>query len=382
MSSGASDRSRITPASRFEGIELSLIRQIQALATPASINLGLGEPNLEPDEHLLDLARNAATEGDWRYTPNAGSSSLRRAIADATGIVEDQEVCVTAGTQEGLFATLLAFVNPGDEVLLPDPGFVAYPTVVRLVGGIPVPYPLDPGTWRLDPASIRSRVTRRTRAIIVNSPSNPTGAVATAEALAEVAELADQRHLLVVSDEVYRELYDQALPPTMLGLTSNAITLQGLSKSHGITGLRIGWAIGNRALMPTIIKAHQFITTCASSFSQRLAEMILNSGEWNAGWLARARQQIRDQREVALSAIESHLDTRIQRPDGAFYLFTPIPRCDSLSLARELATIAGVLTIPGIAFGGAGEGFLRISCAADPGTLVEGISRIGRHLGR
>jgi aspartate/methionine/tyrosine aminotransferase len=353
-------------AHRFENIELSLIRQINALATSETINLGIGEPNLEPDETLREMARRAATT-PWQYSPNAGNLSLRKRLGD------QDEICVTAGTQEALFAIFQAFVNPGDEVLIPNPGFVVYETLAKICGATPVPYDFEPFVWKVG----KLPVTPRTKLIVVNSPSNPLGSVIDEETLREIASLGP----LVVSDEVYREIWYEAPPATMRGMSANVICVSGMSKSHGMTGLRLGWIHAGAELMKTIVTAHQYIATCASVFSQALAEEILSHEEWNSLWLERVRAQFRDQREAALYALRHELDMAIDPPAGAFYAFVPVPSCDTLNFAKTLATDAAVLVIPGVAFGSAGEGFIRVSYAAPTQQIATGIERIGRWLG-
>jgi aspartate aminotransferase len=360
----------LSPARRLANVELSLIRQINALATPLSTNLGIGEPNTQPDATLLDFARRAATT-PWQYSPNAGRLSLRKKLAD-----DPSTVCVTAGTQEALYAIFQAYVDPGDEVLVPDPGFVSYATLAKLCGATPVAYPLDPPSWALDANEVTKRITPKTKLIIVNSPSNPLGAVASKDALETIANAGP----LVVSDEVYRQIWYAAEPPSMRGMSNNVIVIDGMSKSHSMTGLRIGWAIAIPDVLKPIITAHQYIATCASVFSQALAEQILGAREWNESWLERGRAQFRDQREVALHAIARELEATIPPPAGAFYAFVPVPSCDTLTFAKTLATDAAVLVIPGVAFGGNGEGFVRLSFAASHEQIGAGIERIGRWL--
>jgi aspartate aminotransferase len=368
-------------AQRFDNIELSLIRQISALAKPGSINLSIGEPNIEPDAHFRELAKRAAAEGSWHYTPNPGSLSLRRRIADYEVAEFDPatEVCVTAGTQEGLYAVTQAFLNPGDEVLLPDPGFLAYPVLVRLAGATPRPYRLDPDFWTIDCDDLEQQINARTKAIIVNSPSNPTGGVERESTVERLSRIAADRDLLLISDEVYREIHFDTPPPSFAGRGPNIIVANGMSKSHGMTGLRLGWLLAGQELMQTIVKAHQYIATCASAFSQLLTELVLSEEQWNGQWLTGVRARFRGQRDAAISAIERHLGVRIPPPAGAFYAFAPVPTCDSEGLARALATQAGVLTIPGVAFGKSGEGFLRLSFAASSEEIGAGIEKIGRY---
>ncbi len=360
----------VSPARRLQGIELSLIRQISALATSDSINLGIGEPNIEPDETLRELARRA-TETSWRYTPNAGAMSLRKRLA-----LRPEEACITAGTEEALYSIFQAYVDDGDEVLIPDPGFVSYATLARLAGATPVPYPLESPDWQIDVDALLKKITPRTKLIVVNSPSNPLGSVVDREPLQRIANAGP----LVVSDEVYREIWYDASPASMLGMSKNAIVVGGMSKSHSMTGVRLGWILAGETVMKPIITAHQYVATCASVFAQALAELILTNESWNASWLERVRTEFRAQRDAALFSIERDLEAKIPPPAGAFYAFVPVPMCESIPFAKSLATDAGVLVIPGAAFGKRGEGFVRISYAASPQQIGVGIERMGRYL--
>jgi aspartate/methionine/tyrosine aminotransferase len=357
-------------AKRLDGIELSLIRQINALATPLSVNLGIGEPNVEPDAWLLDLARRAATTS-WKYTPNAGNVPLRKRLAD-----NPAEACITAGTEEALYAIFQAYVDDGDEVLVPNPGFVSYATLARLSGATPVTYDLEPPAWQLDVAALRAKITPKTKLIVVNSPSNPLGSVIDEATLRAVAGAGP----LVVSDEVYREIWYDAPPPSMRGMSDRVIVVGGMSKSHSMTGLRLGWIVAPEDILKPIVTAHQYIATCASAFSQALAEMVLDDGAGNAAWLERMRGQFRTQREAALFAIERDTGFALAPPAGAFYAFAPVPVCNSLDFARALAVDAAVLVIPGSAFGTLGEGFVRISYAASLEQIGTGLERMGRYL--
>jgi aspartate aminotransferase len=367
----------MTPADRLADIEMSLIRQINALATPLSVNLGIGEPNVTPDETLKEMARRAATV-PWQYSANAGTLALRKRLCHETSYEATGEVCVTAGTQEGLFAIFTAYVNPGDEVLIPDPGFLSYAALAKICGATAVRYELEPPNWQIDVDALEKKITTKTKLIIVNSPSNPLGSVASRETLQRIAALGP----LVVSDEVYREIWYDAPPSTMMELGDNVLVLNGLSKSHAMTGLRLGWIHARELVMKPVLTAHQYIATCASVFSQALAEMILGAPDWNAQWLAGVRAQFRAQREAALYAIEHELEATLEPPAGAFYAFTPVPACESITFAKTLATDAAVLVIPGLAFGSHGQGFVRISFAAPASQITAGIERIGRWLRR
>jgi aspartate/methionine/tyrosine aminotransferase len=369
----------VKPAERIADIELSLIRQINALATPLSVNLGIGEPNVQPDARFRELAQRAAT-ASWHYSPNAGTLALRKKLCAGTPFDPKSEVCVTAGTQEGLFSLFTAYVNPGDEVLVPNPGFLSYATLARICGASVATYDLEPPAWQIDVEALRKKITPKTKLIVVNSPSNPLGSVAPKETLQAIASLGP----LVVSDEVYREIWYDAPPASMLGLAAegadNVVVLNGLSKSHAMTGLRLGWIHARESVMKPIVTAHQYIATCASVFSQSLAELIFEDVEWNAAWLANVRAQFAQQREAALYAIGHELEFEIAPPAGAFYAFAAVPTCDTIDFAKTLAIDAAVLVIPGVAFGSGGNGFMRISFAASVEQITSGIERIGRYL--
>ena len=366
-------------ATRFRGVGLSLIRQINALATPLCVNLGIGEPNLIADDTFREMARAAATM-PWQYTANAGLPSLRKRIAEGTPFDPATEVCITAGVQEALFAIFQAFSEPGDEVLVPNPGFIAYTSMPRIAGATVTTYDLEPPDWKIDVDALRKKVTKKTRIIVVNSPSNPLGAVVDEKTLRAISEIAEEHDSLVLADEIYREIWYDSPPPSMVSMGPNVVVVNGMSKSHGMTGLRLGWILARADVMKPIIAAHQYIATCASVFSQALTDSIFAAKEWNESWLARVRAQFARQREAALHAIEHELEAKIQPPAAAFYAFTPVPSCDTVSFAKTLATDAAVLVIPGVAFGDAGEGFVRVSFAADVSAITAGIERIGRHL--
>jgi len=369
------------PATRFASIDISLIRKMNAMAKPSTLNLGIGEPNVEPDAGLLAMARESAG-GDWHYSPNAGYRSLREKVAERHGATYDPrgEVCITAGTMEALYAIAQGFIEQGDEVLVPDPGFLAYPAIATLTGATPVPYPLVPGTWDVDLDALARLVNPKTKMIVVNTPSNPTGAIVPEATLRAIAALGDERDILIVSDEVYSEVYYGHRPPSMTGMGRNVVVVDGMSKSHVMTGLRMGWILARAEVMSTIYKSHQYIATCASVFAQQFAEKILSDPEWNARWLDGMRAQFRMQRDALVTALRREAGIELDPPLGAFYAFFHVDTPDSLALATKAAAEADVLVIPGIAFGDRGEGYLRVSYASDVATIDEGIRRLAPYI--
>lgn len=365
----------------MKDISLSAIRRIMALRTPETIDLGLGELNLAPAAWMTGRAAAIASRGEWKYTPNAGLPELRDAVAEYAGAASEAQVCITAGAQEGLFAAVQAWVGPGDEVLVPDPGFLGYPTVVRMAGGTPKSYRLVPGQWGVDIEHLTSRITERTRMVILNTPSNPTGGVLRQNELELVLEIAQRHGMLVMIDEVYRELVLEGELPRLAPSHPRVIVIGGMSKSHAMTGLRLGWVCAGESLLDPVIVAHQYIATCASVFSQQLALEFLRAPE-NDGWLEHVRENLRSRREAAAAAWAEHVSTPVLEPAGAFYLFAPVPTCATEAFAMSLAREEKVLAIPGSAFGSEGEGWIRVSFAAEPAAIEQGIARIAAGIER
>lgn len=367
------------PASRVANVQLSVIRQMASMRREGTIDLGLGEPDIQPSEWMRDVAMRVAREEPWSYSPNAGLPSVRQALACHVGVEGVEHVCITAGSQEALFAIAQAWFEPGDEVLVPDPGFLAYPTLVELAGARAVPYPLIAPDWKLDRDRLSDAVTSATRAIIINSPSNPTGSALAADDLDFLLKVSEDRGLLVISDEIYREIWWDASPAAVPRDHPRTLIVGGMSKSHAMTGLRAGWVCGDPELLRPVIIAHQYITTCASVFAQRMMEEVLRSPS-NDTWLDTLREHFAARAELAVEVWNREVGIPVARPQGAFYLFAPVPSCSTGSFARRLLEVENVLTIPGSAFGREGEGWLRISCAASAADLEEGIRRVARQL--
>ena len=375
----------IRVAHRMTDVRRTLIRRIFDAAPAGAINLGLGQPDLPTPAVAADAGIAAIRDGCTGSGPTAGDPGLRRAIAELHPEHPDgaDGVVVTVGSQEALYASLTALVDPGDEILVPDPGYPAYPTVARLVGAVPVTYPLRPERgFRVDPADVLDRVGPRTRVILVCSPSNPTGAVHTIEDLEVLARGIEQARIAWISDEVYAGYcYDGALPTLRMFAPESGVTIGGVSKDASMTGWRIGWAVGPREVVEKIVAVHQHLVTSASSVSQRAAYGALS----HAGRATSREYGARFARRRALMGEEL---ARIpafdfERPDGAFYFFPAVSGCvDSETLALRLMREAGVITIPGVAFGPAGEGRLRLSFAASEDDIVRGVRAIGTVLGR
>ena len=371
------------PSQRMKGIEKTLIRQINDRADASCINLGLGELTFPTPAAILQ--RLSAEVHTWPlgYTANAGLPELRQLIAERTGAgTSAEQVCVTIGAEEALFALLMILVNSGDEVLIPDPGFPAYPIIVRMAGGQPVGYTLSPAKhFALDVEEINRRITPRTRLLILNSPNNPTGAVCSEEGLKALAELCRRHGLTVLSDEVYREIIYEGRAESMARFYERTVVINSLSKMYSMTGWRLGWCVAPSELIRTVIIFNQLAISCPPTICQRAAILALQGcGDQEK---ARNLEELRRRRDLAAQCLERYTDLKCEKPAGTFYLFTDIsaklsPSRTSLEVALELIAKEKVVAIPGLAFGRAAENFLRLSFAATPENIEEGICRIGR----
>ena len=367
---------------RLQGIEKSVIRQVFDRALPGSINLGLGEPDLPTPDVIRRAAVKAIIEEQNGYTSHAGLKSLREKIAaDYPHLDQDPErVIVTAGSQEALYLALLTLIDEGDEVLLPNPGFVAYPTIVKMAGGVAKFYrlPRENG-FAFDADEFRRALSPRTKVVVCISPSNPTGRTLSRENLSSIAEAVREHGAYLISDEIYRELYyTPQRPESASAFFDRTIVIAGLSKSMSMTGWRLGWIGGEEAVIKAALVLHGYVTTCASTVSQK-ASLAAWSDEAEA---ARAgfRQTFRARRDHLLQLIESELGLGAVTPEGAFYTMLDVREFGPSMKVAEALLEQRVITVPGAAFGSESEGFLRVSFCADHDTLAEGVRRIKRGL--
>lgn len=367
---------------RLQGIEKSVIRQVFDRALPGSINLGLGEPDLWTPSIIREAAVAAITEAQNGYTSHAGLPALRQLIAAEYPYLEENidRVIVTAGSQEALYLALLVLVDEGDEVLLPNPGFVAYPTIVKMAGGTVKSYrlPRENG-FAFDRDEFRHALTPQTKVVVCISPSNPTGRTLSRDDLAFIADAVRDHGAYLISDEIYRELYYTAeRPESAPSFYERTIVISGLSKSMSMTGWRLGWIAGDEAVIKAALVLHGYVTTCASTVSQK-ASLVAWSGEAET---ARAgfRETFRARRDHLLNLIETELGLRAVTPDGAFYTMLDVHEFGQSMKVAEALLDARVITVPGAAFGSESEGFLRVSFCADLETLSEGVQRIKKGL--
>jgi aspartate aminotransferase len=367
---------------RLQGIQKSVIRQVFDRARPGSINLGLGEPDLPTPDVIRDAAVRVITEQQNGYTSHAGLPELRKKVAGEYPYLDNnpERVIITAGSQEALYLALLSLVDDGDEVLLPNPGFVAYPTIVRMSGGESQFYRLPrERDFGFDLDEFRSALTPRTKVVVCISPSNPTGRTLTRDDLAGIGDALRDHDAYLISDEIYRDLYYTAeRPESLSSFFERTIVIGGLSKSMSMTGWRLGWLAGDEEVVKAALVLHGYVTTCASAVSQK-ASLVAWSDEAEA---ARAgfRETFRSRRDQLLKLIQDVLRLRAVTPDGAFYTMVDVSKFGPSMQVAEALLEAGVITVPGAAFGSESEGFLRVSFCADHDTLAEGVQRIKRGL--
>ncbi len=364
------------PARRIGELRPSPIRLLSEGASPEAMPLGLGEPSWE----LPAAARRAlaASRGACGYGPNAGLPDLRRAIAERHG-VRDEEVLVTAGAEGALYSLFQAWLDPGDQVLVPDPGYPAYRALARLAEAEAVPYALDAAHgWRLDAVAFERALEAHpaARVAVLNHPSNPTGGGASREALAAVARVCEAREILLVSDEVYRELHFGQAVPSLRELSPSGVVLESVSKGWAAPGLRVGWAVGDPRWLAPARTVHAFAVTAAPEPCQRAALALLEDAP---SILEASRRELACRWEALDEACRHHLGACPSRPDGSFYHWMPLPAGageDPLAFCVRLRDEAGVVLVPGFTFGEAGRRHLRLSFGATPGQVAEGVRRL------
>ncbi len=367
---------------RLQGIEKSVIRQVFDRALPGSLNLGLGEPDLPTPDVIRRAAVRVIEEEQNGYTTHAGLPALRDKIASDYAHLEGkaERVIVTAGSQEALYLALLTLVDEGDEVLLPNPGFVAYPTIVRMAGGVANFYCLPSDKdFSFDIEDFRRALTPRTKVVVCISPSNPTGRALSTNDVRALADAVKDHGAYLISDEIYRELYyGEERPESASSYYDRTIVISGLSKSMSMTGWRLGWMAGDPSVIQSALVLHGYVTTCASAVSQK-ASLVAWSDEAE---LARAsfRKTFKVRRDHLLGLIDSELGLRAVTPDGAFYTMVDVSKFGSSMKVAEALLAERVITVPGSAFGSESEGFLRVSFCADLDALTEGVRRMKRAL--
>jgi aspartate aminotransferase len=354
------------------------------------IHFEIGEPDFPTPRHIVDAGKKALEAGQTRYCNAQGLPELREAIVEHARAFKGlstnaAEVVVAPGGKPIIFFTLCALVNPGDEVIYPDPGFPTYESVIRYTGGIPVPVVLkEENDFRMQVEELKARITPRTKLLILNSPSNPTGSLLTKNDLEEIATAVVKAGIFVLSDEIYsRIVYKDAVQSiaTFPGMKERTIVLDGFSKTYCMTGWRLGYAIMHEELAGRMTRLLINCCSCTPPFVQSAGIAALQGPQDSVGEMV---AEFAHRRDVIVSALNSMPGVTCRKPAGAFYAYPNIKGTgrSSREVADHLLNDAGVALLDGASFGSAGNGYLRLSYATSLSKIQEGLGRIEQGLRR
>lgn len=378
-------------AKRMEYLPFSGIRAVMEKATKMQqagekvIHLEIGRPDFDTPKKIKDAAYESLNAGHVFYTSNYGTPALRKEIAKWENEhhnvnYETSEVLVTVGVGEATYASMAAFLEEGDEVLVPNPVWLNYIHVPSSLGATPVTYSLkEENDYQIDFEELESKITEKTKMIVVVNPSNPTGGIFSRKTLEKLSEIAIRNDLLVVSDEIYSQLvYDGAEHVSIAsipGMKERTITLGGFSKAYSMTGWRLGYMCAPEGIISACVRVHQYTITCASSFVQDAAIVALNEC---ADDVEAMRQEYQRRKDFMVKALNDIDGISCNNPQGAFYIFVNVKSLGmtSMEVAEYLLEHAKVALVPGSAFGSEGKGYLRISYACSYEDLQEAAKRI------
>ena len=350
------------------------------------ISLGVGEPDFVTPWTIRETGIFSLEKGHTSYTSNLGTPALRREVCRYVrdnyhvSYRPEDECIITIGVSEALDIAMRALLDPGDEVLYTEPCFVSYPAEVRMAHGIPVPIETKvEDAFALDPAVLRRKITPRTKVLLLNFPCNPTGAVMPLESLKEVAAIAMEHDLVVITDEIYSELLyegEHVSITSLPGMRDRTLFLHGFSKAFAMTGWRVGYACGPREIIDAMMKVHQYAIMCASTMAQEAALEALRNGEKE---MLRMRESYCERRNLMVDGL-NRIGLDCLLPKGAFYTFPSVKSTglSSTEFAEQLLKAEKVAVVPGVAFGACGEGFVRCCYATSASDLIEAIDRMGR----
>ncbi|MCS7315011.1 MAG: pyridoxal phosphate-dependent aminotransferase [Bryobacterales bacterium] len=354
------------------------------------IHLEIGEPDFATPAHIVEAAKRALDEGWTHYGPSQGYPDLREAVAAYVSCTRNihvgpENVTIVPGGKPIIFFPMLALLEPGDEVLYPNPGFPIYESMARFLGAVPVPIPLvEERGFALDLDRLRDSLTERTRLLILNSPHNPTGGMLSREDLEAIAEMVRDRDLMVLSDEIYSRICYEGQPfsiASLPGMLEKTIILDGFSKTYAMTGWRIGYGVMPAWLAAAVTRLMVNSNSCTASFTQRAALAALTGAQ---DCVQEMVAEFRRRRDAFCDGLNSLPGFRCARPQGAFYAFPNIEGTglSSAELADRLLEEAGVACLSGTAFGSNGEGYLRFSYANSYENLMEALERMAAFLAR
>ena len=369
-------------AKRYDGIEISLIRQINALAKADTINLGIGQLPDPLCASIKSAGISAFESGNARYTSNIGDENLRKAVVkefneENTLNYNENSVVITNGTQGAIWNVFSTYINAGDKVMLPNICFSAYETVVKIHGGKVIYYKLD-NNFQIDLADFEKQLKDNpdTKFALINSPSNPCGSVFSEEKIRKVAEIANKYECFIISDEVYNKLYfGEIAPLSPAKFVKNCIVVNGISKRCAATGLRVGWAIAKEEIIKPMVVANQYTCTCANNVSQLSAIQAFSSE--TDSFCENVRKKLEINANILYEGLSQIPDISVVKPQGAFYCMPNISKFGtSKEVSLALMEKCNVLTIPGIAFGADGDRYIRVSFAVEKELLEKAIQKM------
>ena len=387
---GSTDRAARV-AERVQAVPGSGIRRFFDIIASMDhvISLGVGEPDFVTPWPISEAGIRAIEQGHTHYTSNLGLIELREAIsvdlARRYGVEWDprEEMLITTGVSEGLDLAARAIINPGDEVIVADPSYAAHAPAILLAGGVPVPVTTKASQgFALDPQAVEAAISAKTNALLIASPSNPTGAVLERSTLEALAEIARRHDLLVISDEIYDRLvyggFEHTPIAALPGMKERTITLGGFSKSHAMTGWRVAWAAAPPDLLGGMLKIHQYAMMSAPTVAQYAALEAVRAGE---EYVISMREEYDRRRQLMWRGFNK-LGLACAEPRGAFYAFPSVAQTgyDDESFAEQLLLREQVAVVPGSAFGAAGAGHVRACYATSYEEIEEALERIGRFL--
>jgi len=379
-------------SSRVACLKPSGIRKFFDIAATMKdvISLGIGEPDFDTPKPILDAGIASLQAGETHYTSNAGRLDVRQALSahlqKIYGVSYDplSEMVISVGVSEALYLTCVAILDPGEEVIIPTPCFVSYQAEVDLAGGVAVELPSRvENQFMLDPDELRAAITPRTKAILIGYPNNPTGAVASREVLLEVAKIAEENDLVVISDEIYDRLVygvSHVCFPALPGMQKRTVLLGGFSKDYAMTGWRIGYACGPAEIIKGLVRVHQYTVMSAPTTAQAAACAALNDTE---DYVQAMVSEYDRRRRLIVDGL-NRLGLATFEPHGAFYAFprVKITGMDDETFAEKLLQEEHVAVVPGSAFGAGGQGFVRCSYATAYEKIEEALFRMERFMRR
>lgn len=384
-------------AARLDEIPFSGIRKVFAKIRKMEaegrdvIHWEIGRTDFDTPEHIKKAAIEALNRGEVHYAPNLGILPLRKAIAQRTEIDTgravdgETQVIVMSGANEGILASILAFVNPGDEVLVTDPNWHHYKAITRIAGGVPVEIPTyAEDNFAIKPEEVEKRITGKTKMLCITSPGNPTGCVQSKENLEALAEIAIRHNLIVISDEIYARIYygEGKVAPSIFsipGMAERTVIINGFSKIYSMDGWRLGWTVASAELTQCILKIRQYTTVCVNTFIQHGATAALTGDQTCVENMV---QEFSRRRGIVMQGLQEIPDVKVPDSSGAFYLFPDISAygLTSKEMADYLIDEYGIATVAGSVFGAHGEGHIRIAYSCSTEECARGVAVLKRAL--